>query len=318
MKLYFNQINLKTLSTLEDVDKNTVTICGQNGLLDLGKIIQYYLKNGNFLNLKKGNTASNQILTSICKKYLSNQFNSESGNESITEINEEIDSNRLNPIIENTNIRYDEIGEIDLPEAIVNEDDSKKENSILDKSSQVPENVSTTSEKGLEIPNYNLYELAQLEGLSVRTINTCKRYHLNNLVKILRYFYIGRKKFEHLRNCVSQSVDELEGLCKKYGNSTINPILNNSSINKIDALSVKQKALFNGLVRYRFSPLSVRSSDAIKTYIGSDIGIQGVKFILSNMPGGKISIQNLSINSKFEINDFINAEFKLLMQLFFC
>ena len=88
--MHFNQINLKTLSTLEDVDKNTVAICGQNGLLDLGKIIQYYLKNGNFLNLKKGNTASNQILTSICEKYLSNQFNSESGNEPITEINERL------------------------------------------------------------------------------------------------------------------------------------------------------------------------------------------------------------------------------------
>ena len=93
MKLSLNQINFKALSTLEDVDKNTVTICRQNGLLDLEKIIQYYLKNGNFLNLKKGNTASNQILTSICKKYLSDQFNSESGNESITEIIEEIDSN---------------------------------------------------------------------------------------------------------------------------------------------------------------------------------------------------------------------------------
>ena len=93
MKVYFNRINLKTFSTLEDVDKNTVTICVQNGLLDLEKIIEYYLKNGNFLNLKKGNTASDQILTSICEKYLSNQFNSESGNESITEIIEEIDSN---------------------------------------------------------------------------------------------------------------------------------------------------------------------------------------------------------------------------------
>ena len=126
MKMHFNQINLKTLSTLEDVDKNTVAICGQNGLLDLGKIIQYYLKNGNFLNLKKGNTASNQILTSICEKYLSNQFKIESINESLTEINVEINSNMMNPIIENTNIRYDEIGEIDLPEAIVNGDDSKK------------------------------------------------------------------------------------------------------------------------------------------------------------------------------------------------
>ena len=163
------------------------------------------------------------------------------------------------------------------------------------------------SKKELEIPNYNLFELAQLEGLSVRTINTCKRYHLNNLEKILRYFYIETKKFKRMRNCVSQSVNELEGLCEKYGNSIINPILNNSSINKIDALSVKQKALFNGLVRYRFSTLSVRSSDAIKTYIGSDIGIQGVKFILSDSPKTIKNIRDLGINTVCEINDFINS-----------
>jgi hypothetical protein len=93
MEVSFNQMNLKTLSTLEGVDKNTVAICCQNGLFDLEKIIQYYLKNGNFLSLKKGNAASNQLLTSICGKYLSDQFNSESGNEPISEIIEDIDSN---------------------------------------------------------------------------------------------------------------------------------------------------------------------------------------------------------------------------------
>ena len=39
----------------------------------------------------------------------------------------------------------------------------------------------------------------------------------------------------------------------------------------------------------------------------SDIGIQGIKFILSNMHGGKISIRNVSINTKFEMNDFVNS-----------
>ena len=174
MKVYFNQINLKTLSTLEDVDKNTITFCGQNGLLDLEKIIEYYLINGNFLNLKKGNTASNQILTSICEKYLSNQFNSESGNKPITEIIEEIDSNT-------------------------------------------------------------------------------------------------------------------------------------SIINRIGSLSVKQLALFNCIVRYRFSKLSVRSADAIKSYIESDIGIQGVKFILSDSPKTIKNIRDLGINTVCEINDFINS-----------
>ena len=138
MKMSFNQINLKTFSTLEDVDKNTVTICGQNGLLD--------------------------------------QFNSESGNESITEINEEINSN-------------------------------------------------------------------------------------------------------------------------------------NSIINRIDSFSVKQKALFNCIVRYRFSTLSVSSSDAIPSTrdIESDIGIKGIKLILSNTTKTIKNIQDLGISTICEINDFINS-----------
>ena len=246
MKVYFNQINLKTLSNLEDVDKNTYTICGRNGLLDLGKIIQYYLKNGNFLNLKKGNTASNQILTSICEKYLSNQFNSESGNESITEMNEEIDSNTMTPVIENTNIHFDVTGEKGLPEAIVHGSDSKKENPILDKLSQVPENASTKSEKDIEIPSYSL------------------------------------------------------------------------QINRIDSFSVKQKALFNAILRYRFSTLSVSSADAIKSYIESDIGIKGVIYILSNTHKTIKNIQDLGINTICEINDFVNSFNEIIDQVYNC
>jgi len=185
MKVSFNQINPKTLSTLEDVDKNTVTICVQNGLLDLEKIIEYYLKNDNFLSLKEGNTATNQILRSICEKYLSNQFNSESGNESITKIIEEID-------------------------------------------------------------------------------------------------------------------------------------YNDSIINRIDEFSVNQKALFNCIVRYRFSTLSVSSSDAIPSTrdIESDIGIQGVKFILSDSPKTIKNIRDLGINTICEINDFINSFKKIVKTVY--
>ena len=136
MKVHFNQISLKKLSALEDADKNTVTICCQNGLLD--------------------------------------QYNSESGNESITEIIEEIDSN-------------------------------------------------------------------------------------------------------------------------------------NSIINRINSFSVKQKALFNCIVRYRFSTLTVSSSDAIKSYIESDIGIKGIKLILSNTTKTIKNIQDLGISTICEINDFINS-----------
>ena len=141
------------------------------------------MKNGNFLNLKKANTASDQILTSICEKYLSNQFNSESGIESITEINEAIDSN-------------------------------------------------------------------------------------------------------------------------------------SSIINRIDSFSVNQLALFNCIVRYRFSTLSVSSSDALKSYIESDIGIQGIKYILSDVHGEIKNIRNVGISTICEINDFINSFNEIIDQFF--
>ena len=112
---------------------------------------------------------------------------------------------------------------------------------------------------------------------------------------------------EDLLNCGSQSVDELEGVCEKQGSFIINPISIHSSISRIDAFSVNQKALFNVLLRYRFSTLSLSSSDALKTYMGYDIGIQGAKFILSNMPGGIINNRNVSINTLSEINDFVNS-----------
>ena len=110
-----------------------------------------------------------------------------------------------------------------------------------------------------------------------------------------------------LSDCESQSVDELEGVCEKYGSIIINPISIHPSINRIDAFSVNQKALFNCIVRYRFSTLSDSSSDAIKSYIESDIGIQGVKFILSDSQKTIKNIRDLGINTVCEINDFINS-----------
>ena len=89
--------------------------------------------------------------------------------------------------------------------------------------------------------------------------------------------------------------------------STLEDVDIHPSINRIDAFSVNQKALFNAILGNRFSTLSLSSSDALKTYMGSDIGIHGAKLILSNMPGGIINNRNVSINTKSEINDFVNS-----------
>ena len=102
----------------------------------------------------------------------------------------------------------------------------------------------------------------------------------------------------------AKSVDELDGLFERNRNFKINPLLVQ---NRIDTLSVNQLALFMGLVRYRFSTLSVNSSDAIKTYIESDIGIKGIKFILSDTPKTIKNIQDVGISTICEMYDFINS-----------
>ena len=89
--------------------------------------------------------------------------------------------------------------------------------------------------------------------------------------------------------------------------STLEDVDNHPSINRIDAFSVNQKALFNVLLRYRFSTLSVSSSDALKTYMGSDMGIQGAKFILSNTHKTIKNIRDFDISTICEINDFVNS-----------
>ena len=89
--------------------------------------------------------------------------------------------------------------------------------------------------------------------------------------------------------------------------STLEDVDNHPSINRIDAFSVNQKALFNVLLRYRFSTLSVSSSDALKTYMGSDMGIQGAKFILSNTHKTIKNIRDIDINTLYEIYDFVKS-----------
>ena len=120
----------------------------------------------------------------------------------------------------------------------------------------------------------SLKKLSALEDADKNTVTICCQNGLLDLGKIIQY-------------------EEIDS--------------NNSIINRIDSFSVNQKALFNCIVRYRFSTLSVSSSDAIKSYIKSDIGIQGVKYILSDSHGEIKNIRDFGINTICEINDFVNS-----------
>jgi len=145
-----------------------------------------------------------------------------------------------------------------------------------------------------------------INQINLKTLSTLKDVDKNILDELSQVHEMASAK----------SVDELEGIGEKNRTFEINPLSNNSIINRIDSFSVNQKALFNCIVRYRFSTLSDSSSDAIKSYIKSDIGIQGVKYILSDMHGEIKNIQDLGINTICEINDFIHSFNEIIDKVF--
>lgn len=378
--LKLNEINLKTLSTIEKLDYRTLRICRRNGLLNLEHIFQYYLNNGNFRLLKLASEHINEKLIAICEKYNSCSLNFDCDNESKVDLEIE-----------------------DIPD----------ENSCntLYNDEKITENESITIEFIETLPNYSLEELAQIEDLSVRTITICENYELTDLREILNFYFIEKENFRHLRNCGKNSEEELIKLCEKYKESVYNSsnihtisnkteiitdvdygdyftsyineqtlyqltknenlsvrlqnicsengmidlpsiityywasknflklkncgqksnlelielckkheirlkrsmtiLLNenteNHIVQKIKALSVKQKSLLLNILKYRFSKLSVRSSNALKAYLESDISIQGVKAILSSPESELRNIRNVGANTISEINDFVNS-----------
>jgi predicted Zn-ribbon and HTH transcriptional regulator len=182
--------------------------------MDLEIIIRHYLIFGGFLNLKRVNIASNQKLISVCKKYLSDQPNSI--------IIPVFDFKEDEFPVETKEFSTHEIEEFCNSDKIKDVCESEKLNIVSDSMLQISENENILKGMKIEISNYKLHELAQIEGLSVRTINVCKRYELINLEKILHYYYVEKENFKHLRNCGKKSIEELVGLCEKYRRSIIN------------------------------------------------------------------------------------------------
>lgn len=211
--LFHNKIRLRNLAASEKFDTITYNFCIINDLSDLEKIIQHYFINGNFLNLKRVNIASNQKLISICEKYLSEQPQSI--------VKSDIELNKVEFSVETLNISPKEIEGFIMPDKI--EGATKSENSIpISDDAQTFENDVILKGNEIEIPNYKLDELAQIDGLSVRTITICENYELTDLRKILNFYFIEKENFRHLRNCGKNSEEELVKLCGKYKESVIN------------------------------------------------------------------------------------------------
>jgi len=122
-----------------------------------------------------------------------------------------------------------------------------------------------------------------------------------------------------LKNCGQKLNLELIELCRKHELTLRKSIVsllgetpNKSFIQKITDYSIKQKSLFNNILYYRFSKLSFKSSNALKSYMNSDISIQGVIFILSNPESELRNIRNVGRSAIAEINDFVNSVMELI------
>ena len=175
--------------------------------MDLDSIIQHYIYNGDFSNLKRANVASNQKLISVCKKYLTDQ--PQPIVKSTLKLNNDESSNEAKDFLE--------------PDGTNSKSESESLVLTSDILIQPSSDEVILKEPKIEIPNYRVHELAQMEGLSVRTINVCKRYELIDLTKILHYYYVENGNFKHLRNCGRKSIEELVSLCEKYMERVIYP-----------------------------------------------------------------------------------------------
>ena len=109
--------------------------------------------------------------------------------------------------------------------------------------------------------------LKKVENLSARSRKICVENKLNDLKSIVIYFW-AYDDFLKLKNCGQKSNLELIELCRKYELTLRESFVvlfdenpNKSLIQKINDYSIEQKSLFNNILYYRFSKLSVKSSN---------------------------------------------------------
>lgn len=174
-----------------------------------------------------------------------------------------------------------------------------------------PEQKESTKEKK-HIPNYSLEQLAEIENLGVRSQNVCRYYSLNCLKDII-FYYKKNGDFLKARNCGSKSNDELIKVCTKYEGFFINELAtqieeeNKSPIViKIEKLKVRQKKIVNNLIVSSFNDLSVRSSNALKTYLDEQINLKGFKSLFSEKNLKLTNLKNVGKKSIEEIQTFLN------------
>lgn len=149
---------------------------------------------------------------------------------------------------------------------------------------------------GDEIINISLFELSEMEGLSVRTQNVCEFSNLKDLYSILNY-YLEYGDFLRLRNCGSKSNVELIDICTKYENFKIKfeeetiPQIKNEEIN-IDLKELSE-----------IEDLSVRTHNICEDNNLNDL-FSVLNYYWEN--NGFLKLRNCGFNSNIELVNVCN------------
>jgi len=322
MKVYFNQINLKTLSTLEDVDKNTITICGQNGLLDLETIIQYKEidLNPSIINRIDSFSVNQKALFNCIVRYRFSTLSVCSSDAIKSYIESDIGIQGVKYILSDLHGEIKNIRDLGISTICEINDFVNSFNEIIDKVYNYSpiDKIFAELFKTAKLFEICIEHLKKDENLSARSLKICVENKINDLQSIVIYFW-AYDDFLKLKNCGQKSNLELIELCRKYELTLRKSIVslfgetpNKSLIQKITDYSIKQKALFNTILKYRFSKLSVKSSNALKSYMQSDISIPGVLFILCHPESKLRNILHVGVSIISEINDFVNSLLELI------
>lgn len=155
-------------------------------------------------------------------------------------------------------------------------------------------------------------EIYRNENLSVRSYHACKYNGLETIGDIIK-FYRENSSFDKLRNCGKKSNEELIELYNKYKNTDFDfdkiyhVKIENKLKKNISELSRNQREVINSFIQINTNGLSIRSQNAIKTFLEQNLKIKNFTDKILFTDGFDIKkIRNVGARSVSELEVYIN------------
>jgi len=160
----------------------------------------------------------------------------------------------------------------------------------------------------MDIKNYSLFELQQIEGLSIRAYNICLRHGLNDLSSVIKYFK-KHKNFLGLESSGRITDQELTLLCQIYDDVSIeadSTFDENTRFPILKPLSRLQSKTLDHITWRELYKLSQRGQNCLNALFQSNVTFE---LIYRNFIEGKneieINIPNSGVKTESELISFI-------------